>query len=756
MNQMVNPPPHLLAEPAEVASRRAAPQPAAWEPAEGEVDLIGYWRAIMLRKWSILALAVLMAAIAAFVVSQMRPVYRSTATVLIEVTKPKVTSVEEVYSGVSANREYIQTQGEVIKSREVALRVVSRLNLGEHPEFDPRQHQAPAWRQWLETHIPSVTALVYPSAEAMTDADIEASVLRAFSSRLTVEPVRQSQLMRVRFESHSPTLAAAIANAVAQAYIQADIDNRASITAGASTWINDRLRDLKAKLDSSEKALQTYREREGLLDSKTTVLGGTGRQLDEFTQRLVDARVRRAMAEEAFNEIKAGEATNYQSVPAVVRAPSVQQAQAIQNDAEKKLAEVSERYGPDHPRHVAARSELAAARASTRREIQVIIDSVQRDLNAARATEKTIEAALEKSKGAIQQLNRKEIQLAQLEREAATNRQLYETFLVRHRETSATSGSQQPNARLVDPAVPAAVPVRPAKAQTIGIAGVMGLCLGLVGALTLSRLDNTVKTSGDVENKLRQPFLAALPVLTRKESIDAARAAVHDPHGVFSESIRTAATGIMLSALDTSQKIVVVTSSVPGEGKSTVAMNLAFSLSAGKRVVLIEGDMRRPTFAKSIGVPPSHAGLSELISGAALYEECMVQVEGTQAQVIPSGRVPPNPLELLGSQRFRDLLAELRDKCDLIIIDSPPVQIVSDALLIGRQSTGLVYVVKADDTPGPLAKAGLKRIAAAGIPIFGVVLNQQDFKKADRYYGEYSGYGKYGYGRYYGRAEKQA
>ncbi len=711
-------------------------------------EFVEYWRAIMLRKWSILALAVLVAVIAYVNVSQMDPVYQSSATILIETESQNLVPIGEAYSRAdSYYKEYFQTQAEVLKSRMVAQRVITKLKLTEHPEFDPRQKKPSALEKWMNAYFPGLAAK--PVGE-LDEAALEAQVLERFAGGLSVEPVRLSQLVKVSFEAHDPALAAAAANATAEAYIQADLDARYKMSENAGQVINQPLADLKATLDASERALQAYRDREGMLDNKSAVLSGTGKQLDELTQELVGARVRRSEAEQAYNQVKAGEATNYESVPAVVNSSSVQRAKETEAEAEKKVAEVSQEYGRDHPAFVAATSDLSAARANTRRQIQNLVASVVKAYEAARATEKTIGEALAQSKRTIQDLNRKEIELGVLEREAATNRELYQTFLSRFKETGAIKIAQGSNARLVDPAVPASSPIRPAKARTVAIAAVLSLFLGVLGSLLLNALNNTVKTSGDVEKKLHQPFLAALPVLRGKDKRNFGRAVLDHPHDLFAESIRTASTGLLVSALDNPAKVVVVTSSVHQEGKSTFAINLAFSQAKTQRVLLIEGDMRRPCFGKVMNLSSEQKGLSQLVSGACTLEECLLQVDGSDLHVIPAGHISSNPLELLVSQKLRDVLAMLHDRYDMVIVDSPPVQLVSDALMIGHQSTGLIYIVKADETPAPLARAGLKRIASANIPIFGVVINQQDFKKAEKYYGESSGYARYGYGPTYG------
>lgn len=733
------------------------------EPAHADLDaereetpgFVEYWRAIMLRKWSILALVCAVSGITLLWVSHAVPVYQSSATVLVETDRPKLVPAGDAYGGAGAYyREYFQTQAEILKSRVVAEGAAEKLKLFEHPDFDPRQWKPSAVRTWISEHLPALAGLVWKPARPLDDASVKAMVLEGFAGRLTVEPTRQSQLIKVSFEARDPKLAAAAANATAETYIQSDLDVRYKTVDKTGQLIELHLEDLKEKLQASEVALQAYRDREGMLDNKKTVLGGSGQQLEELTRKLVDARVHRVDAEQAYRQIKAGESTNFDSAPAVVKSPLVAGAREVEARAKNKLAEFSQRYGPDHPNFAAARSELTSAQAVTQRQIQVVVESISKEYKTARATEKTIEGALAQAKGTIQSLNRKEIPLEALERDVATNLHLYQAFLSRSKETSASKDAQVSIARLVDPAVPAEFPIRPAKTRMVAIAAVLAVFFGVMVSLFLKTLNNKVITSGDVEKKLHHPFLAATPVLPRKHRRNFGRYVLDYPRDLYAESVRTVSTGILLSALDIPRKIVVVTSSGQKEGKSTFAMNLAFSQSKSARVLLIEGDMRRPCFGEALKLPPQHKGLSQLLSGTATFDECLTRIDGTNLHVVPAGPIPSNPLELLSSRKFRELLAMLRDRCDMVIIDSPPVQLVSDALVIGSQATGVIFVVKADDTSVRSAAAGLKRIAAAHIPVFGVVLNQQDFKKAERYYGESAGYGSYGYGAPSGRSGK--
>ena len=710
-------------------------------------EFVEYWRAIMLRKWSILALVVGSALITTVVVSQMTPVYRSTATVLVDIDKamPVPTGGADVHLG-SYYREYLQTQAEVLKSRAVAQRVVADLKLAEHPEFQP---QPSALKQWVSA------ILARPSAETPEKASLEAAVFRQHAAQLRIEPVRLSQLIKVSFDARDPELAAAVANATARAYVQSDLEARQTANEDAGQLLAGRLAGLKAALDASERAVQAYREREGLLDSKSTVLGGNARQLDELIHHFAQARARRIEVEQAYNQARSGQAAGNESLPAVFKSYSVQRAKDAEAEAERKIAELTEHYGPEHPKLIMARSELRAIKENTARQMRLSVASIAREYEAARANEQSLQNSLAQAKSAIQGVNRKEMDLGVLEQEAAANRQLYQAYLSHSKESSVTKDAQVAHARLIDQAVAALLPTWPAKTPIITIVTSVSLFLGVLGALLMQRFGNTVRTSVDVEQKLRQPFLAALPAVRSKVEVrklfDAEanqgvgkRSALDPEYWLYAESICTASTSLLLSGLVGRPKILTVTSCVRGEGKSTFAMSFACSQARTSRVLLIEGDMREPCIAKAMKVPPEQKGLADLLVGAATLEETELHIEGIGVTLIVAGASVSKPLDLLTSEEFRSLLAKLADRYDIVVIDSPPVQAVSDALVLARRSTGVVFIVKADATPIPVARSSLNRIASAGIPIFGVVLNQQNFRKAAKYYGEYSAYGKYG------------
>lgn len=714
---------------------------------EDQPDLLEYWRSITKRKWAILSFGLAVALLAGVIVFVMTPVYRSTTTVMIEASKAKLLSIEDVYSSISQNREYFQTQVEIIKSREVAIKAIMATKLWDNPEFDPRLKK----QSWRTTLLAAVGFVDVTAPKEWSETTLAEAVYPNFGRQITIEPVRASQLVKISFDSESPALAAQMANAIAINYIENDLDARFKVTRQASNWLQERLSSLKTKVDDSERALQSYRERSGIVDVKGASQSGAGKQIEDVTARLVEARMRRAEAENAYNQIKAAaKGEDLSSLPAVVRNPTVGEAKRQEAEAERKLAELSQRYGSEHPKFVQAEAELKAARANTRRQVDTVVASVTREYEVARGTEKSLEGTLSAARSAVQSLNRKEFELGVLEREAESNRQIYDMFMKRAKETNVSGDLQTAVARVVDAAVIPGAPAKPKKMQIIAMAFVLGLLCSVLISLLLDQLDNTLKTSEDVETRLKYPVLTTLPVLD-KNAIDRtspARLLLDDPQSLYSEAIRTARTGVLLSAIDLPNRVLLVTSSLPGEGKTTFAINLAMAHAHTKKTLLIDADMRRPAIAKGLDLPPGGKGLSNLVSGTAALKECVHSIGGSNLSVLASGTIPPNPLELLLSNKFTETLAHLATIYDIIILDSPPVELVSDALVISSQATGVIYLVKANDTPYQLARKGLQRIRRAGGQVMGVVLNQLDFVKAQKYYGEYSGYGKYGSKKY--------
>ncbi|MBL8519117.1 MAG: polysaccharide biosynthesis tyrosine autokinase, partial [Betaproteobacteria bacterium] len=498
-----------------------------------------------------------------------------------------------------------------------------------------------------------------------------------------------------------------------------------------------------------------FRDRERIVDAKGLVMSGAAKALEEATSSLVSVRARRAEAESLYNQVQAvrqgKNVAGYESIPAVLKHPTVQKFKEQEADADRKAADASKRYGPEHPKMQQAAAELAAARENTRRQIDIVVAGVAKEYEVAKANEEALQRALGQSKSEIQGLNRKEFQLGVLEREVQANRQLYDLFMNRFKETNVAADLQSTVARVVDPATVQSLPYAPKKVQIVSIAAAVAMLIGIMMALLLDRISNTINTAGEVEARLGLPMLGYLMKMegAGKKSLKSELAFINDSQSLFAEAIRTIRTGILMSAVDSPKKVIIITSSVPEEGKTTVSFNLACALAQVKRVLLVDADLRRPKIGRLIGREKDAPGLSHLVSGVASISECIFEHKSAGFHILTAGFVPPNPLEMISSAKFQDTLEKLKDAFDIVLIDSPPVQLVSDAVVLSQVANTVLYVVKADATPYPMARNCIKRLSMANAPLLGVVLNQLDLERAEKYYGEYSGYGRYrGYKNY--------
>ncbi len=717
---------------------------------DDEIDLLKLWQTIWRRKWSIIGLCLIVMMISILVVLSITPVYRAITTMLIEQKQAKVVSIEQVYGLEGAGNEYLQTQFELLKSRSLAERVVQQLDLTSHPEFDPRQQPEPLIDIKGLISGFSVTKLIPATLPEDLELDMDPEESRLFDSvvknlmgRITIAPQGKSQLVQVQVDMADARMAARTANALAQGFIESQLEASMEMSATASSWMNSRMGELRNKLKKAEDTLQAFRDQENLVD-----IGGvstiSAAELSATSERMIDARRQRAEAESLFRQVQSMRGAGWErlaTVPAVLGDPLIQQFKTNEARAKAKVEELSKRYGARHPTMEAAQTELAAAQASLRGQVEQVVAGIERNYQLAVANEGSLRASVDANREQIKDISRKEFRLRELEREVETNRALYDTFLTRLKETTATSDLDTANARIVDRAVTPTSPVKPKKALIVAIATLLAGFIGVGLVLLLDTLNNTFKSTEEIETRLNLPVLGILPLVKKKERSEVANLFLSDIDKSFSESIRTIRTGVVLSGMDEPHKILVVTSSIPGEGKSTVSSNLAFALGQMERVLLIDADMRRPTLAKNFGFAVGTPGLANLIAGTAKFEECIKQVEGVD--MLSAGAVPPNPLELLSSERFGKIIELLRSKYDRIIIDSPPTQVVSDALILGTLASALIYVVRSEHTATDLVSKGVGKLLQSNAPVTGVVLNRVDIKKARKYGYSYDGYYDY-------------
>ena len=720
---------------------RAEPAPfapfAAFTPDEKASALPEQWKAITAHKWLILGFAAIVALLTTVYAYRLTPIYRSTAVVLIEAAKPRVLSIEDVYSGSTTERGNYLTQVEILKSREVAARTVKALRLWEVAEFDPRK----LGRPWAEVLGLSPRSGSTPAG--WSDSDVLEGATDLFLAAVSIDPVRLSSLVRVSFDSRDKDLAARGANELIRTYINIDRETRANMSQSAAVWLQGQIASMRTKLGQSEQALQSYRERNGLISVNGSTQNLSNQQVGEVAMRQLNARAKRIELESAYQQIRGASGADLSSIPAVARDPGVLSARRAAEAAQAKVAELSERYGSNHSSIIEARIQLKAARDSLDQQIQSTVKALAREYEAALATERSLSANVGSARDSAQDVNRQEFRLAELERDVQANKQLYEMLVTRSKETSIGNETQGAIARLVDPATVSRTPVKPQKATMIVMATLAALVAASLVPLIFSRFDTSLKSVEEAEARLGYPVLACLPPLKGPADTRGGAVFLDKPRSFFSESIRTARTSVLLSLVDSSSKILVVTSSHLEEGKSTLSTNLAIAHAQTRRTLLIDADMRRPSVARRLGLSSSAKGLSNLVSGTADLRECMHFVTRANLWVVPAGELPPNPLELLLSQRFRECLTALTRQFEIILIDTPPVELVSDALVLAPLANGVIFVVKATSTPHTMARKGLMKVQRTGANIIGTVLNQLEpaipgsRSKNGSYYGTY-------------------
>ncbi|GAA5525033.1 hypothetical protein Maes01_01593 [Microbulbifer aestuariivivens] len=712
---------------------------------EEVIDLRQYWRILDRFKWRIAALALAVAMLATMVVFSMTPRYQATATLMIEAEQPKALSIEEVYGLDSSRKEYFLTQFEILKSRRIAEQVVERLALTQHPLFDPDQ-QEPSFKEKVKGWLPFLAANEVLSEEELQALKLE-SVTDAVSASLTIAPVRNTQLVKISFESESPELAAQVANTVAEVFIDSHLQAKLDMTQQATSWLNDRLEDLRVKLEGSEARLQSFQESQGLVDV-AGVQGLQAQELNEITSQLIEARreLKQAESIHALVKSRGTDIAALASLPEVLNHTVIANIKQSETQAERRVSELSRRYGPKHPKMIAARDELQSVQDKLRSEVRQLIGGIQNDYETAQANVRALERELEQAKGEYQQISRKQTRYNELKREVEVNRQLYSAFLTRFKETSETSGFEAANARLMDPAIAPRKPAKPKKLLIVALAFVVSVMFGVMLAFLIEALNDGIRNPDDVENKLAQRMIGMLPWVQHEKDQRLSLTTFFDnAQHQFSEAVRTLRTSLVLSHLETPAKVISVTSSVPGEGKTTVAENLAFALAQMEKVLLIDADMRRPSVGKDFGLPVYHPGLSNLIAGSNSLAECIHHDEKSGLDVMPAGAVPPNPQEMLSSPSFHKVLETLVNQYDRVIIDTAPAQVVSDALVVSRVADSMLYVVKADSTRQKMITTGIGRLLQVGAKLDGVVLNQLDTSSKASYYGDYYGYqGEYG------------
>lgn len=710
------------------------------------IDFPELARTIGRYKWGILGITLLATALAALAAFTIEPTYRGTVSVMLELRPQRVVQIQDVYDPGTGLADYYGTQYMVLKSRQLAEKVVDKLNLVEHPAFNKEKG---AVSQWLEKLDPRRFLPFLPPVEDTPESpeSKRTAVVQSVVESLTVEPITHTQIIVVHFDSSDQQLAVDVPNTLAELYIESGLQAKLDATQKATSWLTEKLEEIRKNLAASEAALQAFREQEQLVN-----VGGartlSEEELVDYSRRLREAQKTRADFAASFEKIRAAgnDPKRLRSISALLVDPLVQRASEGYLSAQEAVKQLEERYGSKHPQMATARARLSTAEAAFDAQLRVAAQGLKTEYELAREAEEVLSGQVATARSQIRRLDRKDNELSSLQREVDANRELFDTFMTRFKETDTTSGFDNLIARVVDPAVKSQKPFAPSKKKWILLGAAAGFLASLMLALLHYALSEGIRNAEELESLAQLPVFGVLPMVTgllgRKKSLP--RLYIEKPQTPFSEGIRSIRAALQLNAEDRGLKRIMVTSAVPSEGKSSVCGSLALAFGATERVLLIETDLRKPSLGSHFRVGEGRPGLTDVLNGSAKLQDCLIPYENSNLTLLLAGRVPSNPAELLSSETFAKLLTEADKHFDRILLDSPPCQATSDALLLGHLVHGTVFVVKSEATARRAVKSSLKQLRFARVPLTGLVINQVDTSRnssyAQGYYYAYSYY----------------
>ena len=637
---------------------------------------------------------------------------------------------------------YIETQSRVLTSETMALQTIRNNNLADNPEFSGGGDSGAI------------------AAGSLKNQKLPPEI-GAFLGSLSVKRIPNTRLVEVTFESTNPQLAAELLNAHLENYIQQNYSSRYKETTDASKWLQSELDELSVKVRRSEDARIEYERNNQIwnVDDKNNV---TTERLSDLNRQLTDAQSDSLKKQALYEFAKAGDSD---AVPQLRDNSVLQGLQTKRADLSIQYTDAVNQYGPNFPKVQRLQEQMKAVDEQIVRERKGIIAQLESDYREAKQHEELLNKALDEQKGEVSVMSGKMIQYNILKREAEANKALYDSLQTKLKEAEISSGLKSSNIRIVDPAMIPSTPSRPAKTRNIALAFLVGLVGGIGLALLREYLDNTVKSPDDVETLIGLPSLAVVPLFADGDAATRAGffktassnghekrielVAQHLPKSQMSEAFRALRTALLLSQADRPPQVILVTSALPREGKTTAAANLAVTLAQlGDKTVLVDGDLRKPGVGRLLNLGTAkYPGLSSYLAGVSTLDVVTVPHPViANLAAIPTGPLPPNPADLLSSHRLVEAIAELRKKYKFVVIDSPPIMAATDAVILSVQTDGVLLVVRSGQTPKEAFTRARELLVSVKAPMLGVVLNAVDSSAPDYYYSyRYYPY-SYGYG----------
>jgi capsular exopolysaccharide synthesis family protein len=705
-------------------------------PRIGSIDLRKWLWLLIKHRWLIAATIVGFLCIGLLVTFLTKPIYRASTTLQISRETPNVANVQGVVDQTTSNAdaEFYQTQYELLKSHSLAERVVTTLSLQDNPAFTA----ADAPSLWTRLRRLFFGAAKAPAAA--TASDIAARQRKAADlilDGLSVEPVRSSSIVALSYENPDPRLAQQIVNSIADSYIAINLERRYDASTYARNFLQDRLQQLRQKLEESETAVVAYAEQQNIVSDgdKQTL---TESNLSAANQELSKASTDRLRAQLLWQQ---ADNTDALALPQVLQDPAIQKLRASRADLAGQYQDKLASFKPAYPEMKQLKSQIDELDRQISEQITLIKNSIKAQYDSAAATEKLLQDRVEQLKAVATDFQTRNIQYNILQREVDTNRQLYDGLLQRYKEIGVAGGVGINNISVIDKSELPQFPYKPRLAVNLAIALMFGLLAGAGGALVREQLGETFESPEDIEASLGVPLLGIIPlvrdVAERNRSLD-------DPRSELAEAYRSLCTTLQFSTNEGLPKVLHVASPRPSEGKSTTATALARNLAQlGMKVLLIDADLRRPSLHKHLKLG-NESGLSNCLTGTALPPDAFQKTDVRGLTFLACGPLPPNPVELLSGHRMLSLLTVASEEYDAVIVDGPPVAGLADAALLASMAVGTLLVVDASSTRRRAATAALRRLVFARGNVVGAVITKVDM--ARQAYGYTYGYGYSDYG----------
>jgi len=717
----------------------AATQPVSSIDTGAEGHILDYVKVLYKRRWTAGTAFLIVLAIVTTYTFTVTPVYEARTRLLIEAEGPNVINFTEVVDEQRAKADYYQTQYNILQSRHLARKTIESLQLWDSPHFGGKA------RSGIVASLFGMKQAEPRNGENAGETSEQSRTIDRFLDNLTVSPIRNSRLVDLKYQLPDPDLAMQIVNTIAKSYIQQSLEYKFTTSKEASDWLGDRLAEQRRQVEAAEAALQKYREQHdaiSLQDHENIVV----QKLADLNAAVTQAKTDRFQKQALYNQLQSLGGKSLETFPAILSNSYIQQQKGELAQLQSQQTQMSEKLGDKHPEIIKIRTAIQLAQAKLDAEIAKVVQAVRNEYLAALAKENSLNRALEQQKGEALAMNRKAIDYGVLERDVQSSKQIYESLLQRAKETGVSSELKTSNIRVVDAAERPRVPASPRKLLNFTVAFFGGGILAIGLAFFFEYVDSRIKTPDEIRTYLGVTPLGMVPAVAEGSWHGNGPLISNGVPPGFAEAVRAIRTNVLFSSAEEGARTLVVTSTAPGEGKTLVAANLAVGLAqAGQRVLLIDADMRCPRL-HDLFKQKQEPGLSNLMVGHAAPSACIRKSNALGLWLLTSGRVPPNPAELLGSQRFKEFIRSLGDHFDSVVIDSPPMLAVTDAAVAAAAASGVVFVIGAEMTTRQAAKIAIQQLANSRVRVVGAVLNRVELER-NAYY--YSGYYKREYVQYY-------